>query len=400
VASYQVEPEYGGEDGLEIFRRKLNAAGLKLVLDFVPNHTGIDHSWLKERPELFVRSNEEREGTFAVESGGNLDFIAHGRDPYFLPWIDTAQLDYRKQTTHNAMSDALMSVAERCDGVRCDMAMLVLREVFQRTWEKFPTDAAAQDEFWPGAIRRVKERFPGFMFLAEAYWSLEPKLIEMGFDYAYDKVLYDLLVRGDPREICTHIYSQPARQLEHSAHFIENHDEQRAAAVLTLDRHRAAAMLVLALPGMCLLHEGQLVGAKERVPVQATTRPVEPPNPEVQAVYDELLEAIGRSDIGKGNWKLVTFEPGNSRVVGIHWTETSAVGALLSPGTLAVVNLAQAVVGVSLPQVISGAGWSLLGQVEGASLSMSATGPAKLSLPPRGWALLQTAQAQVRSAGL
>ena len=96
------------------------------------------------------------------------------------------------------MIGELMKIAGQCDGVRCDMAMLVLPEVFERTWGTRP------QPFWPTAIQRVREQFPGFRFMAEVYWDLEWTLQQQGFDYAYDKRLYDRLRDGHARPVREH----------------------------------------------------------------------------------------------------------------------------------------------------------------------------------------------------
>jgi len=137
VAAYQISEPLGGEVGLKTFRELLRKNGLKLVLDFVCNHVGLDHPWVTERPELFVQSHEDSPGTFPQEAPGEILWLGHGKDPFFPAWIDTAQLDYRRADTQQAMIEVLRSIADRCDGVRCDMAMLVLREIFAKTGTNF-----------------------------------------------------------------------------------------------------------------------------------------------------------------------------------------------------------------------------------------------------------------------
>ena len=63
-------------------------------------------------------------------------FIACGRDPFFPPWRDVAQLNYFNPATREAMIGVLTTIAQHCDGVRCDMAMLVLNDVFAQTWQQ------------------------------------------------------------------------------------------------------------------------------------------------------------------------------------------------------------------------------------------------------------------------
>ncbi|HLP78896.1 MAG TPA: alpha-amylase family glycosyl hydrolase, partial [Candidatus Paceibacterota bacterium] len=111
IAEYRVPEAMGGDSGLEQFRAKLRQHGLKLLLDFVPNHVGLDHPWLKERPELFVQSATAAVGCFEQETNEGWRFIAHGRDPFFPPWSDTAQLDYRNPATREATLQELLCVA-------------------------------------------------------------------------------------------------------------------------------------------------------------------------------------------------------------------------------------------------------------------------------------------------
>jgi glycosidase len=164
-------------------RERLRKRGLRLMLDFVPNHTGLDHSWVEEHPEYYIRGTDPdlarapMNYTWVKRSGGDL-LLAHGRDPYFAGWPDTLQLNYGNPATQEAMIAELVKIAGQCDGVRCDMAMLVLPEVFQRTW------GIAARLFWPEATRRVREKAPGFCFMAEVYWDMEWAMQQQGFDYA------------------------------------------------------------------------------------------------------------------------------------------------------------------------------------------------------------------------
>ncbi len=306
VAKYEVPPALGGEAGLQEFRTRLHRAGLKLILDFVPNHLGIDHSWVSERPELFVQSPTEREGTFAQQMSVGVRWIAHGKDPYFPAWTDVAQLDYRHAATRTAMQEQLLSVARRCDGVRCDMAMLLLNDVFAWTWREFPFGGAPpKAEFWAEAIPAVKVLHPEFIFLAEVYWELEERLQALGFDFTYDKHLYDDLVRRNPVGAQRRLLELPPKFVAASAHFLENHDEPRIAASLSFSEHRAGALVVLGLPGMRFLHEGQLTGARTKSPVQLGRRAAELPLTDVQKMYEAMLTTLRASAVGRGDCKIL-----------------------------------------------------------------------------------------------
>jgi hypothetical protein len=306
IAEYKVPRSLGGDSGLSVFRDKLRAHGLKLVLDFVPNHVGLDHAWLRTQTDLFVQSPIQLPETFAVDSNTGVRWIAHGKDPYFPAWPDTAQFDYRKVGTRSVMKELLLSVADRCDGARCDMAMLLLNDVFARTWERFPCagDAPA-GEFWIDAIKAVRKVHPEFLFLAESYWGLEQRLQELGFDYTYDKELYDRIVAPDPSGAQRRLLRSAPHFVSASAHFLENHDEERAASRLSIQEHKAAALLILGLPGMRFLHEGQLDGRKTKTPVQLARRLTEAAQPEIEELYSDLLLTLPRTAVGRGESKLL-----------------------------------------------------------------------------------------------
>ena len=340
IAAYEVDPQLGGQKGLAQFRRKLQAAGLKLVLDFVPNHLGLDHPWVKDRPALFVHLPNPGPDAFSQQTSSGTFNLAYGRDPYCSPWTDTVQLDYRRPDTRAAMLGLLQSVVELCDGVRCDMAMLVLKDVFARTWQcSICKEATGSSEFWADAILTVRQKHPGFQFLAEVYWGIEDQLQALGFDYTYDKELYDALVARDSVKAGRHLRGLTSNRLRASAHFLENHDEPRVASGLELSPHRAAALVILGLPGMRFLHEGQLSGFKRRLPVQLVRRCKEPPNPQVSQMYEQLLSSLQDSAVGQGTAELLVpgkaweGNPTDQDFVLVQWT------SLAGSFDLVVVNL-------------------------------------------------------------
>jgi len=308
IAADEVAPTLGGDEGLARFREQLARASIGLVLDFVPNHTAIDHPWVHRHPGWYVSADREQveaepEAYFSVRADGRTHRIAHGRDPSFPAWRDTAQLDYRIPEVRVAMADALRQIAARCDGVRCDMAMLVLDDVFRSTWQDRGSSPSIPDgpagEFWWHAIRHVRERFPEFLLIAEAYWGLEHRLQQVGFDFTYDKVLLDRLRDGPAEAIGAHLRADPDYQ-RRSVRFLENHDEPRAATALSRTRQRSAALVAATVPGMFLLHDGQLDGGRVRTPVELGRRPLETPDPDVRSFYDRLLGALGGEAFRKG----------------------------------------------------------------------------------------------------
>jgi len=362
VAGYRVADALGGEVALKQLRQRLHDHGLKLVLDFIPNHLGLDHPWLREHPEFFVQSPGPKPESWRLETERGAVWIAHGKDPHFPAWTDTAQLDYRQAATREAVRADLESVAARCDGVRCDMAMLVLNDVFANTWAAFPGGLAPEPEFWAEAIPAVKRTQPGFLFVAEAYWGLEARLQALGFDFTYDKSLCDLLSERRPADVQRHLLETPPGRVDASVHFLENHDEPRIASRLDLDAHRAAALVVLGLPGLRLLHDGQMIGARIRTPVQLARRLAEPPEPDLARFYRETLEVLADNDVGRGQGVLLRPRlawPGNGtheNFVLVQWQ--TAVPEF----DLVVVNLsaqrAQCYAPLSLP-ALSNYNWSL-----------------------------------------
>ena len=326
IAGYQVPRALGGERGLQRFRKQLHKHGLGLLLDFIPNHLGLDHPWIQSHPERFVRADAAVPGTIALETPHGTRHFAHGRDPYFPPWTDTVQLDFRLADTRAAVQRELASVAGRCDGVRCDMAMLVLNDVFARTWAGFPSAGPEPArEFWGEATATIRRDHPEFLFLAEAYWGLEPRLLHLGFDHAYDKTLYDRLIARDPAGAQRHLLGLDPGALAGGAHFLENHDEIRIASHVSPTEHAADALLILGLPGLRLLHDGQLRGACLRTPVHLGRRWPEAVQTRLEALYATLLTACRQSAVGTGEPRLLRpraawwDNPSHETVIAVQW---------------------------------------------------------------------------------
>jgi glycosidase len=303
VRGYAVDAHLGGAEALAAARRGLAERGLRLILDFVPNHVASDHPWAVEHPEYFIPGSPEdvaRDPKSFLARGERV--FACGRDPFFPAWSDVLQLNAFHDGQRAAAAEALGRIAGQCDAVRCDMAMLLLNSVFERTWGERAGPKPGTD-YWPRIIPGVRKNHPEFRFIAEAYWDLEWELQQQGFDYCYDKCLYDRLENGTAEAVRLHLCADPAYQ-DRLLRFIENHDEPRAAAAFPADKHRAAAVTALTLPGARLLHEGQLEGRRTRLPVFLARRPEEPPDGDLRAFYQRLLEALARGRYHQGTWRL------------------------------------------------------------------------------------------------
>ncbi len=310
IRRYVVDAHLGGDHALEVLRGRLQRLGIGLVLDFVPNHLAPDHPWVDSHPERFVQGSEadlarDPAGYIGVRSQRGDVALACGRDGFFPPWQDTVQLDYRRGDTRVAMTEQLEMVSQRCDGLRCDMAMLLTRKDFIRVWGGLFDDSDA--EFWPSAIERVRGQNPDFAFIAEAYWIDDDDrgfaLQAQGFDFTYDERLYKRL-NGDPGLVADHLQAGLHYQ-RRLVRFIENHDEPRAVERFGRDASFALATLVLTLPGMRLVHDGQAEGYRTRVPVQLGRQPAEPIEVELAAMYRRLLDVLAQPVLRHGSWHLV-----------------------------------------------------------------------------------------------
>jgi hypothetical protein len=368
VREYVVDERFGGPIGLAAARERLAARGLALILDYVPNHVAPDHPWLTERPDCFVAGSEEQlaehPDAFMRTAGG---VVAKGRDPYFPPWPDVVQLNAYSPALRDAVAEMLIDVGGQCDGLRCDMAMLMTNEVFARTWGE-RAGPAPDDEFWPTLIGRVKGAHPDFLFIAEAYWDMEWTLQRQGFDLCYDKRLYDRLVHEGAESVRGHLQADAAYQ-DGLIRFIENHDEPRAAATFAPAQARAAAVVISTLRGARLYHDGQLEGRRMRIPVFLARGPDEPLDSDLRIFYDGLLRAVAESELQDGEWRLCdcTGWPDNDSYRGlVAWCWSTPRSR-----HLVVVNLsdapAQARVHLPWERELGGRAWKLTDRLGGES---------------------------------
>ena len=310
IEEYAVDARIGDALSLLMLKERLGRVGLRLILDFVPNHLGVDSTEPLRFPARFVHSRDPQPGTFLANARFSPRCFAYGRDPHFDPWIDTVQLDYRVIETHDAMRSVAQTISMYGDGLRCDMAMLLLPEIFQETWKNFPSPAAHRTDidFWRKTIAEVRQLQPQAQLIAEVYWDREEQLQELGFDYTYNKRVCDYLVRGQYAELIEYLRSCSIRYLNRSVHFLENHDEARAASLLDLERHKLAAALILFLPGMAMLHDGQIEGRQAFARIQLNKRKAESVDAEIAGFYEGVLETLKRTHVRRGKASLVPMD--------------------------------------------------------------------------------------------
>jgi len=301
IKEYAPEPRFGDWKDLCIARQQLADRGMGLILDLVPNHTAPDHPWVSKHPDFYVHGSagklqEQPDNYYAISEGAEQQIIAHGRDPYFPPWTDTLQLNYWSRNLRRAWKRTIHRLSSYCDGFRCDMAMLALNRVFKSIWGE-AIDEPEAAEFW----EELLGEFPNLLWIAECYWDTHEELLKLGFDYVYDKELLDCLRLSDHRLLYEHLRRSGSRT-NRSVHFLENHDETRSTVVLP--SLRAAALVAFAIPGMKLIHQGQMRGAEVRVPVQLGRARIEAHHEGLRNYYEKLLQEVKRTPLQDGDWSL------------------------------------------------------------------------------------------------
>ncbi|MDD5216535.1 MAG: alpha-amylase family glycosyl hydrolase [Candidatus Omnitrophica bacterium] len=306
IYGYHLDPFLGDTDTLAALKTKLHSFGLKLIVDFVPNHLAFDHPWTLTRPGCFVRGTAKQvkahpEWYFMTERGVSL---AHGRDPYFPPWIDTVQINFYASMARKMLIHELLKIAKIADGVRCDMAMLGLNGIFEKVWGRFIRNGKSKTEFWDEAIPEVKNQNPDFVFIAEVYWDLEWDLQQLGFDFTYDKRLYDRLLLAKAADVRGHLKADLDFQAK-SMRFLENHDEDRAITTFGYEKSKAAAVVAATIPGLRFFQDGQLQGKRIRMPIHLRREAVEPVDSGILDFYTRLMKYAGSPALHDGTWELL-----------------------------------------------------------------------------------------------
>jgi len=287
----------------------LNEIGLKLILDFIPNHFSVGSQLLETNPEIFLNVpeyfwEEDKHTFFKHEKSGRI--FAHGRDPFFPAWQDTVQVNYFNPEAREFMIKQLYKLSRLCDGVRCDMAMLALNNVFANTWGRVLSNQNIDKpdiEFWKIATEYIRDYRPGFIFIAEAYWDLEYNLQQLGFNYTYDKKLTDRLKSENVNEIRAHLNADYEYQIR-SLRFLENHDEERTIISFGQNKSRAAAVIISTIMGMRFYNDGQFEGKRTKLPVQLGREPDEKPVDWIVEFYDQLLGITKEDVFHDGEWTM------------------------------------------------------------------------------------------------
>lgn len=335
VWDYEVSSALGGPEAADRLRERAKRFGIRIGADMVPNHTAIDGRWIFEHPERFIQREDppfpnytfggpdlSKDGRFGLflEDGywdksdaavvfklvehhtGRTRFVYHGNDGTVMPWNDTAQLDFTRADTREAVIEALLAVAKRFPILRLDAAMTLARRHVQRLW--FPPAgqggaipsradhglssdeflAAMPREFWVEVVERVAEEAPDTLLLAEAFWMMEEYFVRsLGMHRVYHSAFMHMLRDGDNegfRRILGDMLRYSPDVLERYANFLSNPDEETAAEQFgTMDRYFTATTLLATLPGLPMFGHGQLEGSREKYGMEAA-----------RANHDEALD--------------------------------------------------------------------------------------------------------------
>ena len=293
ISEYTCNPQIGTNDDLIWLREQLNSRNLKLMLDFVPNHSAIDAP-TASNPKLYIRAPEGKKDPNRYTDEG----IAFGRYNHDAdPWKDVIQWNYWEEETRKLMKDNLLTVLSFADGVRCDVASLMLNDAFAQTWKEeldYWGYKKPENEFWEYALKEAKSKYPKAIFLAEVYgdWEIE-SLFKIGFTYTYDKELLDKFI-GSSVDVNEYIHSRTQEYWDHSAHFVENHDENRIVFNVNgnIEKAKAAGTIAATLGGMIFMNHGQWSGLKNKLEVHLRRGADEMEDEGVKRYYKRLMQVI------------------------------------------------------------------------------------------------------------
>ncbi len=322
LAEYRVAAAMGGDAALADLRDRAWRRGIRLASDMVPNHTGIDSRWLVEHPERFLAwphgdppypsysftgpdlSSDPRVGVFIEDhywdrtdaavvfkrldrASGEVRYLYHGNDGTHMPWNDTAQLDFLRADTREAVTRTILEVARRFPIIRFDAAMTLTRKHFQRLW--FPEPGRGGDipsragnglpraefdqrmsaEFWREVVDRVAAETPDTLLLAEAFWLLEGYFVRtLGMHRVYNSAFMNMLKTEDNagyRLTLRNTLEFDPGVLERFVNFMSNPDEQTAVEQFgSGEKYLGVAVLLATLPGLPMFAHGQVEGFREK----------------------------------------------------------------------------------------------------------------------------------------
>ncbi len=320
LAGYDIASDLGGYPAYESLRHKAWTRGIRLASDMVPNHMGIDSSWVINHPDWFISldyspfpsytfngpdlSPDGRASLYLEDhyfsrtdasvvfkrvdrTNGSEKFIYHGNDGTSMPWNDTAQLNYLMPEVREAVIQTILHVARMFPIIRFDAAMTLAKKHFQRLWfpepgtgGAIPTraehgltrqqfDAAIPEEFWREVVDRVAREVPDTLLLAEAFWLMESYFVRtLGMHRVYNSAFMHLLRNEENekyRTILKNTIEYDPEIMKRFVNFMNNPDERTAVDQFGKgDKYFGICTLMATLPGLPMLGHGQVEGFTEK----------------------------------------------------------------------------------------------------------------------------------------
>jgi glycosidase len=320
LASYDVSADLGGEAAYVNLRDRCYARGIRLASDMVPNHMGIDSTWVIEHPEWFLKRGDSPYPAYSFHGpdlssdhnieikiedhyyeqtdaavvfrrrdhrSGHIDYVYHGNDGTSFPWNDTAQLNYLSAEVREQVIQTILKVARLFPIIRFDAAMTLARRHVQRLWFPVPGsggaipsraessmtqaefDALMPHEFWREVVDRVAAEVPGTLLLAEAFWLMEGYFVRtLGMHRVYNSAFMVMLRDEDNanyRSVLKNTLEFDPDIMKRYVNFMSNPDERTAIDQFgTGDKYFGVATMMATLPGLPMFGHGQVEAFTEK----------------------------------------------------------------------------------------------------------------------------------------
>jgi glycosidase len=318
--SYDIADDLGDWNALNNLRSRAWSRGIRLSADMVPNHMGIDSTWVNEHPEWFLSapfspypaysfdsenlSDDSRVGIYIEDhyynksdaavvfqrrdfQTGDVRYIYHGNDGTSFPWNDTAQLDYTNPEVREAVIQVILHVARNFPVIRFDAAMTLAKKHVQRLWfpepgaggaipsrsqfgmTKTEFDEKVPEEFWREVVDRVAREVPDTLLLAEAFWLMEGYFVRtLGMHRVYNSAFMHMLRNEDNAKYRLAIKNTlefDPQILKRYVNFMNNPDEKTAVEQFGMgDKYFGICTVLSTLPGLPMFGHGQVEGYAEK----------------------------------------------------------------------------------------------------------------------------------------
>jgi glycosidase len=324
---YSIAADLGGEQAYRHLRDRAAAYGIRLASDMVPNHMGIDSSWVIDHPEWFLSRSDSPYPSYRFDGPdlshdsrveikiedryydrsdaavvfrrrdrwtGEARYVYHGNDGTSFPWNDTAQIDYLNPAAREHVIQTILHVARLFPIIRFDAAMTLAKKHVQRLWYPLPGsggaipsraeysltqaqfDAAMPEEFWREVVDRVAREVPGTLLLAEAFWLMEGYFVRtLGMHRVYNSAFMHMLRDEDNakyRLLMKNTLEFDPEILKRYVNFMSNPDERTAIDQFGKeDKYFGVATLMATMPGLPMFGHGQIEGFTEKYGMEFRT---------------------------------------------------------------------------------------------------------------------------------